>query len=82
MSLVAQQEEEVPIDQTTDDYYGAGHAEKVAAARERARRKLLSNTSRDSFTTAPGTTPGSLAGLGFLIILLLTCAEARIVQTT
>ncbi|KAK9909747.1 hypothetical protein WJX75_006863 [Coccomyxa subellipsoidea] len=56
------QENEAPIDQTTDDYYGAGHTEKVAAARERARRKLLSNTSRDSFTTAPDTTPGSLAG--------------------
>ena len=63
ISLVAQQENEAPIDQTTDDYYGAGHTEKVAAARERARRKLLSNTSRDSFTTAPDTTPGSLAGL-------------------
>ncbi len=50
------------MDATTDDYYGPGNAERVAAARASARRKLISNTSRDSSTTAPDTTPGSAAG--------------------
>ncbi|BDA42921.1 probable mechanosensitive ion channel protein 10 [Coccomyxa sp. Obi] len=52
------QERDPHIDPTTDDYYGPGNAEKVAAARERARRKLAGASSRDSFTTAAELTPG------------------------
>lgn len=55
---VPAQERDARIDPTTDDYYGPGNSDKVAAARERARRKLAGASSRESFTTAAEMTPG------------------------
>ncbi|CAL8467439.1 g6977 [Coccomyxa elongata] len=52
------QERDARVDPTADDYYGPGNGEKVAVARERARRKLAGASSRDSFTTAAELTPG------------------------
>ncbi|CAK0787367.1 hypothetical protein CVIRNUC_010587 [Coccomyxa viridis] len=47
---------DILTDPAAADYYGAGHAERVAAARDKARRKLMSNTSRESCAT-PTDTP-------------------------
>lgn len=56
------QEKDAPIDAAAEGYYGPGNAERVAAARERARRKLHSSGSRDSYTTAQEALPGSANG--------------------
>lgn len=52
------QKHDLPTDPAAADYYGAGNAERVAAARDKARRKLMSNASRDSCAT-PTETPGT-----------------------
>lgn len=45
-------------DPSAEKYSGRGNAEKVSAAREKARRTLRSRSSRDSFRTAPETATG------------------------
>lgn len=54
------QERDPLTDPAAADYYGAGNAEKVAAARDKARRKLMTNHSRESSAT-PAETPGKSA---------------------
>ena len=47
-------------DPAAADYYGAGNAEKVAAARDKARRKLMGSHCQNSCGT-PAETPGQRA---------------------
>ena len=45
-------------DPAATDYYGAGNAEKVAAARDKARRKLMGSHSKEPSDFSVAETPG------------------------
>ncbi len=46
-------------DPAATDYYGAGNAEKVAAARDKARRKLMGSHSKEPSDFSVAETPGA-----------------------